>query len=358
MRRRIRKEFTWQSSAWVQTNEVRYLYDGSLVVQERDGNNLPLVTLTRQGLRLLARSDMRSANPLHAYYHLDGNANVTALINANQALVARYLYDPFGNVLSKSGLLADANAYQFASGEVHGNSGLSYFARRFYDPTTQRWLNRDPIRELGGINLYDYVANDPINKIDPLGLWNLWAPWTWGVTTGAGTTAWNSLNPFDSSAGWSGFSLETASEADAAFLDGINPFGNPFANMGLYDPCDKALRVSRHIGSATAVTLATLGSFGTLGIVEGAGAGGSSEAVLAAIARLEAAEATLSQAELASLVAEGNLVIATDTGVGEYIAIANEASVDALWTEINAGYALQTAAEALEALGLRVGLLW
>jgi len=32
------------------------------------------------------------------------------------------------------------------------------------------WLNRDPIGEMGGINLYDYVANDPVNKVDPLGL--------------------------------------------------------------------------------------------------------------------------------------------------------------------------------------------
>jgi RHS repeat-associated protein len=170
MRRRIRKEFTWQSSAWVQTNEVRYLYDGSIVVQERDGNNLPVTTYTRQGLRLLARSDMRSVSPTHAYYHTDGNANVTALINANQALVARYLYDPFGNMLSKSGALADANVYQFASGEVHGNSGLSYFVRRFYDPTTQRWLNRDPIGEGGGANLYAYGANCPVSFVDPEGL--------------------------------------------------------------------------------------------------------------------------------------------------------------------------------------------
>ena len=47
MRRRVRKEFTWQNSAWVETNEVRYLYDGNLVVQERDSNNVVLVTYTR-----------------------------------------------------------------------------------------------------------------------------------------------------------------------------------------------------------------------------------------------------------------------------------------------------------------------
>jgi hypothetical protein len=42
---------------------------------------------------------------------------------------------------------------------------------RVYDPRTGRWLSRDPIEEEGGFNLYAYVGGDPINYIDPLGLW-------------------------------------------------------------------------------------------------------------------------------------------------------------------------------------------
>ncbi len=44
------------------------------------------------------------------------------------------------------------------------------FASAFYDPTVGRWLNRDPIKEEGGINLYGFVAHDPINAIDTDGL--------------------------------------------------------------------------------------------------------------------------------------------------------------------------------------------
>ncbi len=40
---------------------------------------------------------------------------------------------------------------------------------RAYDPQTRRWLNRDPIGEAGGANLYGYVGGDPISRIDPLG---------------------------------------------------------------------------------------------------------------------------------------------------------------------------------------------
>ena len=44
-----------------------------------------------------------------------------------------------------------------------------FFARP-YDPNLQRWIQRDPIGERGGLNLYEYVQNDPVNKVDPLGL--------------------------------------------------------------------------------------------------------------------------------------------------------------------------------------------
>ena len=164
---RIRKEFTWESSAWVQTNEVHYVYDGNGVIQERDINNLPLVTYIRAGGALLARTDNTIQQT--AFYHADGNGNITALVNAQQVLVAKYLYDAFGNILSSSGPLADANVYRFFSREYHVNSGLVRFLARFYDPDLQRWLNRDPVSEAGGINLYAYVGNAPVDHTDPWG---------------------------------------------------------------------------------------------------------------------------------------------------------------------------------------------
>jgi uncharacterized protein RhaS with RHS repeats len=48
--------------------------------------------------------------------------------------------------------------------------GGLYSAHAYYDPGTQRWLNRDPIGESGGLNLYDHVRNDPVNFIDMFGL--------------------------------------------------------------------------------------------------------------------------------------------------------------------------------------------
>jgi RHS repeat-associated protein len=49
---------------------------------------------------------------------------------------------------------------------------------RYYNPLLGRWVNRDPIEEEGGENLYGFVLNNPINAIDRLGLWSaiVWTP--------------------------------------------------------------------------------------------------------------------------------------------------------------------------------------
>ena len=43
------------------------------------------------------------------------------------------------------------------------------FWARPYDPNLGRWIQRDPIGERGGLNLYGYVVNDPVNKMDLFG---------------------------------------------------------------------------------------------------------------------------------------------------------------------------------------------
>ena len=171
-------------SSWALASETIYIYDGNRVIQERDAYNTPTVSYTRGtdlsgtleeagGIGgLLARSHGYSGGnwTTHNFYHADGNGNITYLETTSQLLAASYRYDPFGNLISKSGELADANVYRFSSKEFHANSGLYYFLFRFYDPGLQKWINRDPIEERAGINLYAYVGNNPGNYFDPAGL--------------------------------------------------------------------------------------------------------------------------------------------------------------------------------------------
>jgi RHS repeat-associated protein len=180
MRRRIQRDYAWNGSSWTQTNETRFIYDGNVIIQHRDANNLPTLTLTRgndlsgslQGAGgiggILAMTESYAINPMHSYFHADGNGNVTMLINSNQIQVAKAEYDPFGGFLSLSG--SSANPYWFSSKPIHWQSGKYDFLYRWYAPSLQRWLNRDPINETGGINLYEFVYNEPVYSYDPKGL--------------------------------------------------------------------------------------------------------------------------------------------------------------------------------------------
>jgi RHS repeat-associated protein len=183
-RRRVRIEKVWKSNQWVTASETRYVYDHMLVLQERNGLNLPTATYTRGpdmsgGLQraggiggLLALTQPSPISPQHFYYHADAGGNVTVLTDTRQAVAARYRYDPYGNLLGLAGPMAELNLYRFSSKEFHSASGLYYYGYRFSEPSLQRWINRDPIRETAGVNVYLFVENSPANRLDALGLWS------------------------------------------------------------------------------------------------------------------------------------------------------------------------------------------
>jgi RHS repeat-associated protein len=101
-------------------------------------------------------------------------------------LVASYEYDAFGREVRAWGTntpvtsqppglpasrpWADLLPFHYSSKLRDADSGFNYYGYRFYDPGAGRWLNRDPIEEAGGVNLYGIVGNDGVNTFDHLGL--------------------------------------------------------------------------------------------------------------------------------------------------------------------------------------------
>src|SRR5579885_3112884 len=291
LRRRITRQFTWNGSGWQLTNKVHYVYDGNVVIQERDQNNLPVVTYTRgvdlsgslQGAGgiggLLARTDMGRLtvnDPLaSAYYHADGNGNITALVtglmDTNQVLVAKYLYDPYGNLLAESGPLAGGNKYRFSSKEWDSPAGLYYYLYRFCDPNLQRWLNRDPLGEPGfellhgnepdllgdGPNLYLYCANNPMLYVDPLGL-SFWGDFGNGLNntvSGIGQSMGQGLYDL-SHWQWSQDEYNRIANMMYSTDTPENPAATPYIEGAL---C---------VSAAAATTAAALGSLEAAGIID------------------------------------------------------------------------------------------
>ncbi|MDH5528069.1 MAG: RHS repeat-associated core domain-containing protein [Nitrospirota bacterium] len=78
-------------------------------------------------------------------------------------------YDAFGNVIFDSN--PGFQPFGFAGGIYDSDTKLTRFGARDYDAEMGRWTAKDPIRFDGGdANLYGYVLNDPVNRMDPAGL--------------------------------------------------------------------------------------------------------------------------------------------------------------------------------------------
>gem|GEM_PF-4733125 len=104
------------------------------------------------------------------YYPIyDTRGNIVAVKNESSSVLEAYDYDPFGKIV-KQPLTSAICPFGFQSKYTDRETGLVYFGHRYYDPITNRWINRDPIQEAGGLNLYAMVGNDPVNSADFLSL--------------------------------------------------------------------------------------------------------------------------------------------------------------------------------------------
>ena len=101
-------------------------------------------------------------------YQLNHRGDVVGVSISNGNQVNATYFDPYGRaMLLSASFIPD---FGFTHLYVHQISGLLLGEFRAYNPNISRWMNRDPIREQGGINLYDYVSNCPISLVDPSGL--------------------------------------------------------------------------------------------------------------------------------------------------------------------------------------------
>jgi len=99
----------------------------------------------------------------------DNIGNITRYLDLNGNVVAQYTYDAFGGTVLQSGSLASFFRHRFSTKYYDMEAELYYYDYRFYSSSLMRWLNRDPIDEQGGMNLYGFCANNPMSRYDAQG---------------------------------------------------------------------------------------------------------------------------------------------------------------------------------------------
>ena len=165
------------------TTVFHYDFNGNIIAEsDLDGNFTTEYLYNGKGR--VALVDVASSEMF--YFLNDRLGTPQMLTDASNTVVWEGLYKPFGeaNVNPNSSVV---NNFRFPGQYYDAETGLHYNYHRYYDPSTGRYLRPDPIGLFGGINLFEYSLNNPINSIDPLGLLTL--GYDVSVTAGAGAGA-------------------------------------------------------------------------------------------------------------------------------------------------------------------------
>jgi RHS repeat-associated protein len=170
---------SWQAAggvgglAWLQTGIAQTVYPYYTYSQVTGNGEVHIPMMDHMG------------NVRH-YYQIKTTANYSNPATVTGQITANLDYDAFGREVRATGPKTPASGqppglapgdpwvdvlpFHFSTKFTDKESGLNYYGYRFYDPVDGRWINRDPLGERGGLNLYSALGNAPSQYTDYLGM--------------------------------------------------------------------------------------------------------------------------------------------------------------------------------------------
>ncbi|MCI3946925.1 toxin [Pseudomonas syringae] len=173
---RCRKITTSRASGRTLTHEVRYL-PGLEIRTSADGEILHVITAQtgRNSVRVLHWETGKPAgiaNDQVRYIVGDHLGSSTLELDHRGSVISHESYYPFGGTAwwaARSAVEAKYKTVRY-SGKERDASGLYYYGFRYYAPWLQRWINPDPAGDVGGLNQFIFVVNNPLSNADTSGL--------------------------------------------------------------------------------------------------------------------------------------------------------------------------------------------
>lgn len=157
-----------------------YFYDDARIIEEQDTAGLTQATYV-YGNYIDEILTMERGGQTY-YYHQNALWSAAAVTDSTTDVVERYDYDAYGCVVitdSAGNLVpvnpwgtphsAVGNPWMFTGRQLDEETGLYYYRARYYNCEKGRFLQRDPLGYVDGLNLYRYVRSNPVKLVDPFG---------------------------------------------------------------------------------------------------------------------------------------------------------------------------------------------